>query len=176
MGPPEPVARPRYFVGELLTADDFMREQEYFRQRLRRHNRVLHGWGIVCGFEIDVVVDVGTGVATITVSPGYALSPGGDEIIVGEPVSRPLAADGKSRFVAVRYAERLVDPVPPPSGAPAGAAVEFRAVEETYALDVFETSPGPPDGPWVLLAMVGAGPESRVAIDTAARQQIKTPW
>jgi hypothetical protein len=158
----------------LLTADDFIREQEYFRQRLRRHNRVLHGWGIVCGLEIDVVADVAAGVATTTVSPGYALSRGGDEIIVAEPVSRLLAADGKSRFVAVRYEERLVEPVPPPPGAPAGAAGEFRAVEETYVLDAFETSPGPPHGPWVVLAVVNADPEGQVTIDTAARQQVKT--
>jgi hypothetical protein len=158
----------------LVTVDDFIREQEYFRQRLRRHNRILHGWGIVCGLEVDVVADVAAGVATITVSPGYALSRGGDEIIVAEPVSRPLAVDGKSRFVAVRYEERLVDPVPPPPGAPAGAAVEFRAVEETYVVDVFEPSPGPPESPWVVLAAVDAGPEGQVAVDTAARQQIKT--
>ena len=28
-------------------------EQEYFRQKLRRHNRFMHGWGVVCGLAVE---------------------------------------------------------------------------------------------------------------------------
>src|SRR5215472_457073 len=43
------LVRPRYFVGQLVDADDFRLEQDYFRSRLRRLNRALYGSGIVQG-------------------------------------------------------------------------------------------------------------------------------
>ena len=44
--------RLRYFPRQLLTADDMRTEQQYFREKLRRHNRMLHGWGVVCGLQV----------------------------------------------------------------------------------------------------------------------------
>jgi len=35
--------RPRFFSGELLTAEDFQQDQDYFRGKSRLHNRYLHG-------------------------------------------------------------------------------------------------------------------------------------
>ena len=40
---------PRYYPRQLITPADLTLEQDYFRDRLRRHNRLLHGWGVVCG-------------------------------------------------------------------------------------------------------------------------------
>jgi hypothetical protein len=59
-------------------------EQTYFRDRLRRHNRYLHGWGVVCGAKVCAPA-VQNGAAepwTITVTPGYILGPCGDEIVI----------------------------------------------------------------------------------------------
>jgi hypothetical protein len=44
--------RNRYFTGKYMTARDFWGEQEYFLSRHRLHNRLLHGWGIVCGLRV----------------------------------------------------------------------------------------------------------------------------
>ena len=44
--------RPRYYGRQLITADDLTLEQDYFRDKLRRHNRLLHGWGVVCGAQV----------------------------------------------------------------------------------------------------------------------------
>ncbi len=44
--------RNRYFTGKHLTAQDFIDEQEYFLSRHRLHNRLLHGWGVVCGLLV----------------------------------------------------------------------------------------------------------------------------
>jgi hypothetical protein len=41
--------RVKYFSRQLLTADDMTADQDYFRNKMRRHNRYLHGWGVVCG-------------------------------------------------------------------------------------------------------------------------------
>ena len=44
--------RNRYFTGKLLVARDLVQEQAYFLGRHRLHNRLLHGWGVVCGLEV----------------------------------------------------------------------------------------------------------------------------
>src|SRR6185369_9680663 len=42
----------KYFYGQLLGVQDFQAEQNYFRDKLRLHNRCLHGYGTVCGLEV----------------------------------------------------------------------------------------------------------------------------
>jgi len=44
--------RLRYFYGQMLHARDLQLEQAYFREKLKLHNRCLHGWGVVCGLEV----------------------------------------------------------------------------------------------------------------------------
>jgi hypothetical protein len=41
-----------YFYGQLLGARDFQVEQAYFREKLKLHNRCLHGYGVVCGLRV----------------------------------------------------------------------------------------------------------------------------
>jgi hypothetical protein len=41
-----------YFYGQLLGARDFQVEQAYFREKLKLHNRCLHGYGVVCGLHV----------------------------------------------------------------------------------------------------------------------------
>jgi hypothetical protein len=44
--------RLRYFYGQMLHARDLQLEQAYFREKLKLHNRCLHGWGVVCGLDV----------------------------------------------------------------------------------------------------------------------------
>lgn len=44
--------RLKYFYGQMLGQHDFQTEQDYFRNKLRLHNRCLHGYGVVCGLEV----------------------------------------------------------------------------------------------------------------------------
>jgi hypothetical protein len=79
--------RPPYFFGQLIGVDDLEQEQLYHREKARRHNRFLHGWGIVHGPEVRA----GTrGTRTVTISPGYALDRRGEEIVVSRPVAIDL--------------------------------------------------------------------------------------
>ena len=55
-GKPE---RPRYFPRQLITPEEMNLEAAYFRDRMRRHNRLLHGWGVVCGAEVCPVPSPG---------------------------------------------------------------------------------------------------------------------
>jgi hypothetical protein len=47
--------RLNYFFGQMLSAADFRTEQSYFREKLKLHNRCLHGYGVVCGLEVTPV-------------------------------------------------------------------------------------------------------------------------
>lgn len=73
----ECLCRPRFFAGQLLTDGDLNRLNHYIIEKNKLHNRYLYGWGVVCGLE--VVCDPCSGV---TVNPGYALSPCGEDVIV----------------------------------------------------------------------------------------------
>jgi len=132
-GEPRP-ERVRYHSEQLLTADDMTAEQDYFWRKLRRHNRFLHGWGVACGLEVTAA-PTPEAPWRVCVSPGYAVSPQGDEILLDRPAPFDLAADwlqaqdpctpypcpprgqmpapGKEDpvFLAIRYAECDARPV-----------------------------------------------------------------
>ncbi len=74
--------RTRFFPRQLITPDDLTQDQRYFRDKLRRHNRFLHGWGVVCGAGVRKHTETGK----VVVEPGYVLGPWGDEIVIDDEV------------------------------------------------------------------------------------------
>src|SRR5687767_4724570 len=44
--------RLNYFYGQLLGVADFQTEQNFFREKLKLHNRCLHGYGVICGLKV----------------------------------------------------------------------------------------------------------------------------
>ena len=153
----EPTERIRYFPRQLLTADDMRTEQEYFREKARRHNRYLHGWGVVCGCTIEPVPTART--PQVRVCPGYVVGPQGDEICIDrcidvdlktgtheQPCSVrwpcpplgdvPVARDGRATvYIAVRYAECLSRPV---RVHPAGCGCDETGCEYSRVRDSYE--------------------------------------
>jgi hypothetical protein len=107
----EPLERVRYFPRQLLMADDMRAEQEYFRERARRHNRYLHGWGVVCGCTVEVVEDAKS--PTVRVCPGYAVGPQGDEICIDCCIDVDLKTGASAQPCSVRW------PCPPIGAVPA---------------------------------------------------------
>jgi len=99
--------RVNYFSGQLLTEAEFRLEQEYHLELRRRHNRCLHGWGVVCGLE------VGVGQGEITVTPGFALDCQGEEIVspaptvLCAPTERPVT---EILYVLIHPSEEMIDP------------------------------------------------------------------
>ncbi len=47
-----PAERIHYFYGQLLSADDFQKEQDYWRRKSQLHNRFELGQGVVCGLGV----------------------------------------------------------------------------------------------------------------------------
>lgn len=80
--------RPRYFSRQRLHAEDLALEQQYQDARHRRHTRMLHGWGMVCGGEVVLTTGAsptapGAGpTSRVRVQAGYGITPLGDEIII----------------------------------------------------------------------------------------------
>jgi len=153
----DPLERLRYFNRQLLTADDMRSEQAYFREKLRRHNRYLHGWGVVCGCSVEPVPDAKAW--TVKVCPGYAVGPQGDDIQIDHcvtvdltlgatpepctvrwpcpPVGEMPGTDGRQRkaYIAVRYAECYSRPV---KVHPAGCGCDETGCEYSRIRDSFE--------------------------------------
>lgn len=123
--------RNRFFTGKLLTAEDLELEQEYFRERLKRHNRYLHGFGVVMGLEVSKRGDV------VIISPGLGIDCQGNEIIVPEllELALPTSDLGSTLFLSVSYREKETDPVPGPSSN--CSEMENSTIEEG-AVAVFE--------------------------------------
>lgn len=95
--------RPRFFAGQLLTADDLTAAQDVDTGLRHLHHRMLHGWGIASGLAVN-----GRRTATeVVLGAGYALDSAGRELVVPEP---------------------LTVPVPPVAAGPSGGPVPFALV------------------------------------------------
>lgn len=104
--------RVRYFPRQLMTVEDMRSEQDYFVERMRRHNRLFHGWGIICGLEVKPYARADKP-WQVMVCPGIACAATGDEIHVSTPVPFDLACPPEI--------EDDCTPCPCPPGPPLGA-------------------------------------------------------
>lgn len=186
--------RVRFFPRQLLTAGDLCAEQDYHREKLRRHQRHLHGWGVVCGCSVEQS-SAGTG-WQVRVNPGYAVSAAGDEIDINAGVDvdlllgaqaqpcvvqpcppqgeQPSLQDGgRIAYVAVRHAECYSRPV---HVHPAGCgcdetSCEYSRIRETFEIKVLWALPrshevaAQQDAQWrSALAKMGKDPGASVAL------------
>src|SRR5690348_10815975 len=74
--------RNRYFTGKYMTPRDFAGEQEYFLSRHRLHNRLLHGWGIVCGLDVEPHPNPDCADRWVVVRAGIAIDCCGRELVL----------------------------------------------------------------------------------------------
>ena len=121
MAESQSLERPRFFTGKLLTTEDLALEQEYFREKLRRHNRSLHGFGIVSGLKVT------TDSGKIAVDAGMALDCQGNEVVIGttQLLSPPASSDNwRTAYVSIRYTEDSSDSVITQAGAQASMIKE----------------------------------------------------
>lgn len=130
-----PLERLNFFQGQLLSAEDLRAEQAYFLEKLRRHNRHLHGWGVVSGLRVALV-----GGAEVVVGPGVAIDCAGNEIHVCAESRLALPGAAGVCFVALSHVESEVAPVP----ALAGGTVEgpaFARIREGFRVEIAEADP-----------------------------------
>ncbi len=127
--PCAPLRRPRYFAGQLLTVSALQTEQDYQRDKRRRHTLALHGTGIVSG--LGVHVDTGNDGPRVAIDPGIAVDRHGDELELCERVVVRLRVQPCDEvFVSLRRWER-------PGGTTAGLnGPEATWIEEATLVSV----------------------------------------
>ena len=120
-----------------MTAKDFSTEQDYFLGKLRRHNRYLHGWGVVYGFEVSLRRD------KIVVSPGVAVDCAGNEIVLETRQVLEMPPAQRQFYLTVAYTETLVNMVPTLVSeiASPDAGVEYSLVQEGSSVDIHSQDP-----------------------------------
>ncbi len=184
-----PFSRNNYFTGKLLVERDFTDEQAYMVDKLRHHNRRLHGWGVVCGLRVHQHTTPGCRDRFVCIEPGTALDCCGHEIVVRDedcvdltllPAVQALEtpADGgddrtHTLQVCLRYRECGTEPIP--------ALYDDRGCDDTrclpnrilesFEVDVKVDPPASPDtwtGPTLVRGKdIGLADASRVAFDDA---------
>jgi hypothetical protein len=171
--------RVNFFNRQLLTADDLTTERDYFLQKLRRHNRFMHGWGVVCGLSVIAAPDQ-KHPWMVQVGSGYALGPYGDEIFIGEPVLFDLSAcinggvtnpcepsmvtpggAGTSTvaYLAIRYSECLSRPVQTASSGCGcdSDPCQYSRIRDSFQIQCLpELPPQPPPPPGLCEVVRGA--------------------
>lgn len=99
----ELLKRPHFFAGQLLDAATLQMEQDYHREKVRRHNRNLHGFGIVSGLGVRVETTTDPNGGRLVIDPGYAIDPCGEELVLPACVHVPLPSSGDAAFVSLRH-------------------------------------------------------------------------
>src|ERR1041384_4544133 len=114
--------RPNYFQSQFLVVRDFMDEQSYHEESLRRHNRLMHIWGVRDGLQVTASGE------NFVVSAGSAIDSLGREIIL-ESEHTITAAQCKTAREATG------------AGTDVDVTIEFQEVKSTDKDDQY-----PPDG------------------------------
>jgi hypothetical protein len=159
--------RLRYYHGRALGAQDLRDEQAYYVEKDRWRNRVFHGWGIVCGLEVEIVPYDDRDCETeeekrrarsiVAVSTGAAVDCAGNEIVVrrtrevklgsllGDEELDRLAGEPATVYLTLCYHEELTEPGRPLVTAECEplASCEYGRVCETYRICASTTPPDP---------------------------------
>ncbi len=149
--------RLRFFPRQLISADDLNQEQAYHRAKLREHNRFLHGWGVVCGCDVQDAPEKDKP-WQVRICPGYLLTPQGDSVWIRNealfdlatcflrskdpcafaqpcpPITRRTLKNNVV-YLAVRYSECSTRPV---RVAPAGCSCDEAECEYSRVVDAYE--------------------------------------
>jgi len=79
-----PFTRNNYFTGKLLVERDFTDETRFHMDKLRHHEQLLHGTGVVCGLKVKPHPVEGCRDRFVCIEPGFAVDCCGHDIIVRE--------------------------------------------------------------------------------------------
>lgn len=83
------LVQPRFFCGQLLTDQDLATLVGWARDKFGL-SRYRHGWGVVCGLDVRCASDRKRPLG-VSITPGYAMSCCGDDIIICEDATLDLS-------------------------------------------------------------------------------------
>lgn len=142
-----PFERNNYYYGKLLSVDDFRLEQKYGNDKRRMMNRFWYGTGVVTGMNVVAVDDT-----SLLIENGLALDDTGREIVIDEPVVRPLhMIEGFSDYeedsntgylyLCVEYEEQEVQAVHSISHSGQKGGTAYNKIKEGYRLFLTRNEP-----------------------------------
>ena len=156
-------ARPRYFDGQFLGSQDFVDDQRYHIDRLRRHVHRLHVAGVAHGLVVSP-----DGPLRVKVSPGTAIDHEGRQIVAVTALALAIPPD-MSRpaqcVVAVRYGERNDASFGGREGEPGTRG--FTRVREEPVLELIPADAPLPAGA-LRLAHLSVAADGAIAVTTPA--------
>jgi hypothetical protein len=136
------VKRVHYFDHQFLKEQDFHAEQAYHREMRHRHNRLLHGWGVVEGLEIKHKG------REVTIEPGMAIDKEGREIVLFKPATREVSSLDSPFYLALGYKDAYEESDRHRSG----GIDDYIRVTESHEIE--ERKEEPRDGSVIVLARV----------------------
>jgi len=120
-----PFIRNNYFTGKLLVERDFTDETRFHMEKMRHHEQLLHGTGVVCGLKVKPHSVPACRDRFICIEPGFAVDCCGHDIIVREdecidilqlPEIKALKAQNDTQphklQICVRYRECPTEDIP----------------------------------------------------------------
>jgi Domain of unknown function (DUF4159) len=123
---------------------------QYHRQQLHLHHLALHGWGIVQGLQVSIVLGAEN---TLRIEPGLGIDPSGNFIVVSEPHTYHVTTRDKGAvYIVLQFREVLAEPAPP--------TPENRATHPTRVIDAYRIQERDqlPDEPYLELARIERDP------------------
>ena len=139
--------RNNYFTGKMLTAQDFFLEQGYFNEKRWLINRMVLGWGVICGLDVHQKEKAAD---EVIVTPGLAIDCCGREILVCCPqevklqpeiseCQKPKEEKGgeKKLFLCIEYRDCKTEQVLlPPMACDKKEKGEFNRIRDSFIIRV----------------------------------------
>jgi len=142
------------FEGLVLDADTWKDEQDYHRNQQRLHTLAFHRSGIVEGLEVRASQPPDLSLA---ISPGMAVGPEGNVIVVSQAQSYNLVSKDKGQVhLIIQYREIPTAPAPPSEGEQPTRILEAYRIREVTHL---------PDEPYLELARINFDPAQKSITD-----------
>ncbi len=114
--------------------DDFRREQNYFLDKLRQHNRAQFEPGVIKGLNITCSGQ------QVSISPGFALDATGRLIELAVACEFELPAKTGKWDIVVELVDEKCDPSPSFNGDATDDSPQFSAIREVVKIQVFKAS------------------------------------
>lgn len=143
--------RNHYYFGKLMKAEDFKIEQSYFNEKRWLINRMIHGWGVVCGLDVEPTGNPNE----VRIMPGLAIDCCGREILVCEPetislIPKPTECssemdmqhthDHKRYAICLKYKARKTEPFPIYGACDQEEKCQYNRIKDSFEIKIITFS------------------------------------
>ena len=143
-----------YYSGKLMTVRDYCAEQNYFNEKRWLINRMINGWGVVCGLDVQRIpldendLSKGYDNKKVRITPGLAIDCCGREILVCEeqdvdlvpeaPECQPDNTSEEKLVICLEYDECGTEQlnIPLPGCNQKNGTSEYNRIRDSFSIHV----------------------------------------